>query len=141
MTNKIATNCHWFLITYLELTMYQEPDYIWKIENKKGKIEVNKSVIPSCGIHHLSYSFEQFNKFRPQYAFRMTTVNIDDLQTIQCLSLTSENSLPQIFEKERPQNIQSLNQGINLTFLGKSTCRPSMVILNEFMVRTDFQIL
>ena len=59
--------CHlpYVYCTYLEVLIYQEPDYLSKIENKSknGKIEVNKSVIPTNVIHHLSYSFKQSNKF------------------------------------------------------------------------------
>ena len=48
-------------ITYFEVPMYPQPYYISKTKN--DKIEVNKSVIPTYGIHHLSYSFEECDKF------------------------------------------------------------------------------
>ena len=48
--------------------MYQEPDYvsILKAKMKDGKIEVNKSVIPKCWIHNLSYLFEPTNCFQDE---------------------------------------------------------------------------
>ena len=59
--------------------------YIWRfflsetvlyVENKNGKIEVNKSVIPTCGIHHLFQSFEQCDNSESLYAFKKRAVKL-----------------------------------------------------------------
>ena len=74
---------------------------------QNGKIEINKSVILSCGIHRLSYLFEQCDKFRKFICLTMRTVNKDGHYTMQHSCRTSENTFPKIFEKktkDRPKN-------------------------------------
>ena len=86
---------------HLEVPTYPNP-IIYRKQN--GKIEEDKSVISTCEIYHLSCSFKNFDKFGTFICSTMRTANIDGHYLMQRLCRTSENSFPQIFEKETKEH-------------------------------------